>query len=841
MSELFSAQAHNRSFKRFESGMGVWMEGQDNAASIAHDQIRNVRPEATGDPGDFPVHTSEGKFFPSSTSHSSPAVRAAVSQFPAPVYRTEEERLRLVSTAMSMPCPDLSRSVLRSEGAATAISYEDRDLLSPDNRTGNCDDVLRAILSAPAKAVEAVRQTISSVADSAAGAASVMGATAESVIAPHLGAPEPDPTGVSVSTDRAAADSGPVDQVKAARVGRMYRRDAVVRDVVPEELEVTSDQVTISGTAVPQVVFAHQVGPVDTVVQSNAALNPDNGRVTPVRARGARRLLEVLSRRRRTETVSAQNSAESLSVTAADQDVVAAAASAAAAAATATSVDAVPAGTRDKDSAKNDVLASFDANADYRVYEKALSERLAAVTSKALADASSALSSFFAMGTMGWFDDDEARVYSEAEDKERKGLEQIEAHREQLLRLADPAAPLPAKRADRQKTQANGIRSQDQASSAQTDIGTMLDSENSHSACIAAENCAGTRQGDVQVALCDLMAVNLKMDEDQNRFFMKAIIGKNDLNSRTPESGAAEFMAPDAFDAWIKNNLPSSSDAVVPASGAVDQSSDKYATPGTQLSDANMEAAAVDTGLTSTRRRVGSYFYNDEKLMGQLQHAQRNHQVAAILAYGMFRQWLQRRQAAFKRPDDMVQESSETVFYYTAMPLIETMIFAMRADGRIESDEHQSLLEFCSAVFNNQIRNIRGEIDRMLTIDLDPESLARKIRFPEEGIDMYLLSAVMLDGNHMLEQSYLESLSACLGIDPTLRHQLNEQAHELVLNQGKNLQDSLDMEQALSSGRMADHLQAHSAAGVAAMYPCDTMHAAAAEDSSPLVDGRPGS
>ena len=186
-------------------------------------------------------------------------------------------------------------------------------------------------------------------------------------------------------------------------------------------------------------------------------------------------------------------------------------------------------------------------------------------------------------------------------------------------------------------------------------------------------------------------------------------------------------------------------------------------------------------------QRLNSYFLHADHFSESLKRAGRQHQMAALLGYGIFRQWLQRRRSAQHEIKGMVAPSSESLFYYTALLLIETMIFAMRDDGRIEQDEHDSLLEFGGAIFGDKLPEMRGELDRLLTVDIDPEHLAQLVQFPEESIDMYLLSAVILDGNCMLERSYLEALAACLGIDPTLRRRLDLRAHELVVGQNQGL------------------------------------------------------
>lgn len=192
-----------------------------------------------------------------------------------------------------------------------------------------------------------------------------------------------------------------------------------------------------------------------------------------------------------------------------------------------------------------------------------------------------------------------------------------------------------------------------------------------------------------------------------------------------------------------------------------------------------------NSGSTVNGERVPEGISKQEQSAKGTAQPQESYQkrIVTILAQGIFRQWLQRRTMRLLQDSPNLVETHESVFYHTAMLLIQNMIFAMRADGQIDRNEQQSVLDFCIGVFHDWIKNIRGELDRMLTIDLDPELLARQVEFSEESIDLYLLAAVMLDRNHFLEQSYLENLAACLGIDPTLRRHLNERAHALVRNE----------------------------------------------------------
>ncbi len=182
-------------------------------------------------------------------------------------------------------------------------------------------------------------------------------------------------------------------------------------------------------------------------------------------------------------------------------------------------------------------------------------------------------------------------------------------------------------------------------------------------------------------------------------------------------------------------------------------------------------------------RQVSSYFLTEAEILAHLHKAGHLNKVPAILAYGIYKQWMMRRRTSLIRPDDMLDETGEMVFYTTALLLVETMVFAMRVDGRIDSDQYQSLVDFCQAVFNDRMNVVRGEIDNMLTVNLDPESIATKVRFAEESLDIYLLSAVMLDAQHPLGQAYLELLSACLGIGPTARRELDRRALRMITDE----------------------------------------------------------
>lgn len=155
--------------------------------------------------------------------------------------------------------------------------------------------------------------------------------------------------------------------------------------------------------------------------------------------------------------------------------------------------------------------------------------------------------------------------------------------------------------------------------------------------------------------------------------------------------------------------------------------------------------------------------------------------VVTRLALHICGRWMQRRchQAQIVAPNN-IQDSEMEIYYDTVILLIQTMTFAMRVDEKINPQERQALYEFCLNLFGSQITSIRGEVDRCLTMPMDISNLVQKIHYAEEKLDMFVLSAVILEGSGFISDGYLENLAACLEIDPSLQRLLRQRAKYLV-------------------------------------------------------------
>lgn len=151
------------------------------------------------------------------------------------------------------------------------------------------------------------------------------------------------------------------------------------------------------------------------------------------------------------------------------------------------------------------------------------------------------------------------------------------------------------------------------------------------------------------------------------------------------------------------------------------------------------------------------------------------------LAVHICSRWLKRRCSKvgiFAQHD--VQESEMEIYYDTVCLLIQTMVFAMRADFKVNANERQVLYDFCLSLFGSQITNIRGQIDLCLTMPLELSSLLPKISYAEERLDIFILSAVLLNNDGLIYDGYLDNLAATLDIDPSLARSLRYRAKNLI-------------------------------------------------------------
>ncbi len=147
-------------------------------------------------------------------------------------------------------------------------------------------------------------------------------------------------------------------------------------------------------------------------------------------------------------------------------------------------------------------------------------------------------------------------------------------------------------------------------------------------------------------------------------------------------------------------------------------------------------------------------------------------------AHRILMQWQERRSGMISPKPAHEFTVSEQDYLTACLLLLKTLIFAARADGRIDEFEHSSLY----AVYRRLCAQMdaAGLVDELLTADPEVQSIADDVRYPEEALDIYLLSSLITAGDHFLEQNYLEGLAAALRIAPSQRRDLDARAARLL-------------------------------------------------------------
>lgn len=151
-------------------------------------------------------------------------------------------------------------------------------------------------------------------------------------------------------------------------------------------------------------------------------------------------------------------------------------------------------------------------------------------------------------------------------------------------------------------------------------------------------------------------------------------------------------------------------------------------------------------------------------------------EAITLYAVSVFKKWRARRISQFKVENPNIK-NYKSLHIDTALLLIQAMIYASRADGKLSYGESECFFKFYKKILKS---DIRGYVDTFLTQNLNLDLLYSKIAFQEERLDIYILSSMMLDKSKITTDSYLENLAATLRIEPSLRKILDIKANEFL-------------------------------------------------------------
>ncbi len=111
--------------------------------------------------------------------------------------------------------------------------------------------------------------------------------------------------------------------------------------------------------------------------------------------------------------------------------------------------------------------------------------------------------------------------------------------------------------------------------------------------------------------------------------------------------------------------------------------------------------------------------------------------------------------------------------------MLRAMVYAARADGKIDSIEEQRIGQIVSKLCPGADPKI---LSRFMDEPIDPAVIARDVTSQDQAEDVYRLSCIIIDIDHFLEESYLSALASALGVSSERAAALREEAKKVKEN-----------------------------------------------------------
>jgi uncharacterized membrane protein YebE (DUF533 family) len=118
--------------------------------------------------------------------------------------------------------------------------------------------------------------------------------------------------------------------------------------------------------------------------------------------------------------------------------------------------------------------------------------------------------------------------------------------------------------------------------------------------------------------------------------------------------------------------------------------------------------------------------------------------------------------------------------------LLKAMINAAKADGNI--DTHES-----SKIFAEINRLGLGAEEKALLMEeyarpVDLSSLVAEVKTPEQAVEVYAVSVMVIDEQNPQETHYLQNLASTLGLDPALVEEIHQTVADNLAETNRNSQ-----------------------------------------------------
>lgn len=151
------------------------------------------------------------------------------------------------------------------------------------------------------------------------------------------------------------------------------------------------------------------------------------------------------------------------------------------------------------------------------------------------------------------------------------------------------------------------------------------------------------------------------------------------------------------------------------------------------------------------------------------------------LAYKAYGNWQQQNSgggnATLPEPQTVDRLPAKQVEEHS-FAILRALVAAAKADGHIDNKERELIDVEISKLTNDS--SLQQWFDKELNSPLDPADVARSATTPEMAAEMYLASVLIVDEQNYMERTYLEELARQLGLDPSLKKELEDQVKQVL-------------------------------------------------------------
>ncbi len=106
---------------------------------------------------------------------------------------------------------------------------------------------------------------------------------------------------------------------------------------------------------------------------------------------------------------------------------------------------------------------------------------------------------------------------------------------------------------------------------------------------------------------------------------------------------------------------------------------------------------------------------------------------------------------------------------------IKAMIFAARADGTIDQQERDNIMQKLNAM--NLGREGQQVVQAAMSANVDPNTVARGVMDEEEALQLFTLTCSIVNSDNFMEKQYLDGLAEALHIPADVKSDIESKVH----------------------------------------------------------------